>query len=61
VGEGGVMGEDTDDVEYAVIPDEQRTAGAGRALRCARCKQHEVTADRRVCPSCLVELRTVGA
>ena len=55
------MNEDTDDIEYAIVPDDQRPAasGRGRALRCARCKQHPVTADRRVCPSCLVELRTV--
>jgi hypothetical protein len=53
--------EDTDDIEYAVLPDEQRTATEGWALRCARCKQHPVTADQRVCPSCLVELRAGGA
>jgi hypothetical protein len=55
------MDDDTDDVEYAAVGfAQQRTASEGRVLRCARCKRHEVTAEARVCPSCLVELRAAS-
>jgi hypothetical protein len=44
------------EVEYAVVA-EQRSPGEVKTLRCARCKQQPVTAKRRLCPLCVVELR----
>jgi hypothetical protein len=46
------------EVEYAV-PPEQRSPAEAKRLRCARCKQHPVAGERRVCPSCEVELRAL--
>ena len=58
MGEGELMGTDDDTIEFAALGfAQERAAEEHRPLRCAKCKQHEVTAEARVCGSCLVELR----